>query len=168
MTDSTRTVVIILLIFAAWEFVPRATGITPLLFPPFSAVLGALLRNLNPTTGGPLWGYTYTTVSILFVSYVLSIVIAMCLATWATMSVWGRDFLKVITSVFQPLPAVALLPLAIVWFGLNTQSLIFVVIMAMLWPLAASLSTGFGTVPLTRDDRPGRPHSSAKRIAVDL
>ena len=38
--------------------------------------------------------------------------------------------------MFNPLPAIALLPLALLWFGLGQNSLIFVLVHSVLWALA--------------------------------
>lgn len=51
--------------------------------------------------------------------------------------------------MFNPLPAIALLPLALLWFGLGTPSLLFVLVHAVLWPLALNASAGFAAVPET-------------------
>ena len=49
-------------------------------------------------------------------------------------------------SILNPLPGVAVLPLAMLWFGLNTNALLFVIANAAAWPIAINLSTGFKTV----------------------
>jgi NitT/TauT family transport system permease protein len=51
--------------------------------------------------------------------------------------------------MFNPLPAIALLPLALLWFGLGTPSLVFVLIHAVLWPLALNTHSGFLAVSET-------------------
>jgi len=38
----------------------------------------------------------------------------------------GTDFLETMTAMVNPLPAIALLPLALIWFGLGNGSLVFV------------------------------------------
>ena len=43
----------------------------------------------------------------------------------------------------QPLPAIALLPLALLWFGLGEGSLVFVLIHSVLWALALNTYAGF-------------------------
>ena len=48
-----------------------------------------------------------------------------------------------------PLPAIALLPLALLWFGLGNGSLIFVLTHSVLWPLAVNTYAGFRSVPAT-------------------
>jgi NitT/TauT family transport system permease protein len=61
----------------------------------------------------------------------------------------GRDLLETLTSMFNPLPAIALLPLALLWFGLGRGSLIFVILHSVLWPLALNTYAGFQSVPET-------------------
>jgi len=51
--------------------------------------------------------------------------------------------------MFNPLPAIALLPLAMLWFGLGTGSLVFVLIHSVLWAVALSAHTGFLNVSQT-------------------
>jgi NitT/TauT family transport system permease protein len=51
--------------------------------------------------------------------------------------------------MFNPLPAIALLPLAMLWFGLGEASLIFVLVHSVLWPFALATFTGFQSVPET-------------------
>jgi NitT/TauT family transport system permease protein len=45
--------------------------------------------------------------------------------------------------MFNPLPAIALLPLALLWFGLGKGSLLFVIVHSVLWPLALGTYAGF-------------------------
>ena len=49
--------------------------------------------------------------------------------------------------MFNPLPAVALLPLALIWFGLGLPSLVFVIAHSVLWPVALNTLSGFRAVP---------------------
>jgi NitT/TauT family transport system permease protein len=77
------------------------------------------------------------------------VAIALVFVTAATLSRAGRDLLETLTGMFNPLPAIALLPLALLWFGLGTNSLIFVLVHSVLWPLSLNAYTGFVTVPPT-------------------
>ncbi|MFK4381246.1 ABC-type nitrate/sulfonate/bicarbonate transport system permease component [Bradyrhizobium sp. USDA 223] len=53
------------------------------------------------------------------------------------------------TSMFNPLPAIALLPIALLWFGVGPPSLIFVIVHSALWPVALTCYGGFLAVPPT-------------------
>ena len=48
--------------------------------------------------------------------------------------------------MFNPLPAIALLPLALIWFGLGNGSLVFVLIHSVLWAVALNTHSGFQSV----------------------
>jgi NitT/TauT family transport system permease protein len=51
--------------------------------------------------------------------------------------------------MFNPVPAIALLPLALIWFGLGVPSLVFVIVHSVLWAVALNTLTGFRSVPET-------------------
>ena len=70
----------------------------------------------------------------------------MILTAFAALSQIGEDLLTILVSILNPLPGVAVLPLAMLWFGLNTNALLFVIANAAAWPIAINLSTGFKTV----------------------
>ena len=74
---------------------------------------------------------------------------ALLLTVLAVSSQWGRDLLTTLTSMFNPLPAIALLPLALLWFGLGQGSLLVVLVHSVLWPLALATYAGFQAVPDT-------------------
>jgi len=51
--------------------------------------------------------------------------------------------------MFNPLPSIALLPIALIWFGLGDNSVIFVLIHAVLWSVALNTYGGFRSVSPT-------------------
>jgi NitT/TauT family transport system permease protein len=51
--------------------------------------------------------------------------------------------------MFNPLPAIALLPLALIWFGLGYGSIIFVIVHSVLWAVALNMHSGFLAVSST-------------------
>jgi NitT/TauT family transport system permease protein len=74
---------------------------------------------------------------------------AFVLTTLAMATRIGRDVLETLTAMLNPLPAIALLPLALLWFGLGHGSLVFVLMHSVLWPLALATYAGFRAVPET-------------------
>jgi NitT/TauT family transport system permease protein len=61
----------------------------------------------------------------------------------------GADLLETLTAMFNPLPSIALLPLALIWFGLGSDAVIFVLIHAVLWAVALNTFAGFRGVSPT-------------------
>ncbi len=100
-------------------------------------------------TNGSLAGPTWTTLRILLEGIGIGIAIAAVLTVFATLTTVGADLLSLLTSLFNPLPGVAVLPLAMLWFGINENAIIFTIANATIWPVAINLSTGFKTVSPT-------------------
>ena len=86
---------------------------------------------------------------MLLLGYAAGIVLAAVLTTFAVSTRIGTDLLSTLTAMFNPLPAIALLPLALIWFGLGIASLVFVIVHSVLWAVALNTLTGFRSVPET-------------------
>jgi len=98
---------------------------------------------------GTLGNATWTTLRLLFQGIGIGIVVAAFLVAFATLSRFGSDVLAFLTAVLNPLPGVAVLPLAMLIFGLNETAIRFVLANATIWPLAIAVSTGFKTTSQT-------------------
>ncbi len=144
-----KKLVVLVLLCVAWEATVRLLNVNKLLFPPFSDITVRLVQGLGLGGTGELWSYVWETLSVILQSFAISIVIAVVVTGLAVSNGWAREFLSVMTGIFQPLPSIALLPMAILWFGFSRESLVFVVVMAMIWPIASSLTVGFATISPT-------------------
>jgi NitT/TauT family transport system permease protein len=145
-TSAFRRLRILLVVLVAWEAGVRLLNFNPLVFPPASSVLRAWVSGL---LSGEILRYAWQSLLMLLMAMLLASALALVLVTAATLSRTGRDLLEALTSMFNPLPAIALLPLALLWFGLGTNSLLFVLVHSVLWPLSLNAYTGFVTVPST-------------------
>lgn len=111
-----------------------------LLVPTFTSTVQAFLER---TVTGELPLKAWTSIKVLLQGYVLGLALAMILTVFAMSTRLGNDLLEALTAMFNPLPAIALLPLALIWFGLGDPSLIFVLVHAVLWPVALNTHSGF-------------------------
>jgi NitT/TauT family transport system permease protein len=140
-----RKAFILLAIAAAWEAYARWLN-NPLLVPTFTATLEAFEAGI---ISGEIPEKVSNSVVLLLKGYVLGLVLAMFLTTLAMMSRIGNDLLETLTSAFNPLPAIALLPLALIWFGLGDVSIMFVLVHSVLWAVALNTHSGFRSVSST-------------------
>lgn len=140
-----RKTVLLAILALVWEgyAVWRAD---PLLFPTFSSTVVALV---GATMSGELPRASLFTIQLLLKGYLAGLACAVVLTTLATLTRTGADLLETLTSMFNPLPSIALLPLALIWFGLGDGSVIFVLIHAVLWAVALNAYTGCRAVSLT-------------------
>jgi NitT/TauT family transport system permease protein len=88
-------------------------------------------------------------IKVLLQGYVIGLALAALLTALAITSRIGNDLLETLTSMFNPLPAIALLPLALIWFGLGNASLVFVLVHSVLWAVALNTHSGFLSVSQT-------------------
>lgn len=140
-----RRAVLLLLLALIWEVYARYVN-NPLLFPTLSETLEATVRDLQ---SGLLIQRTLTSLHVLLLGYASGLTIAAVFTTLAVSTRIGTDLLATLTAMFNPLPAIALLPLALIWFGLGVPSLVFVIIHSVLWAVALNTHTGFRAVPET-------------------
>jgi NitT/TauT family transport system permease protein len=110
------------------------------MFPTFISTVKAFI---SVVLSGELPEKIITSLKILFMAYILGILLAATLTILAITTRIGTDLLDVLTSMFNPLPAIALLPLALLWFGLGYPSIMFVIVHAVTWPIALNIYNGF-------------------------
>ena len=140
-----RKIFILVALAVVWEAYARWLD-SPLLFPTLGVTLAAFWNGL---VSGELVERSWVSLSVLLIGYGAGVVFAFTFAVIAITSRLGNDFLETLTAMFNPLPAIALLPLALLWFGLGVGSLIFVLIHSVLWAVALNAHAGFKAVPET-------------------
>jgi NitT/TauT family transport system permease protein len=140
-----RKVVLLIVLACVWEAYARWLN-NGLLFPTFGATAEAFINGL--ISGDLLWA-AWRTIKLLLQGYVAGLALAAVFTAFASATRVGSDFLEVLTSMFNPLPSIALLPLAMIWFGLGNASIIFVLIHAVLWSVALNTHAGFRSVSPT-------------------
>jgi sulfonate transport system permease protein len=140
-----RKLALLVVLALVWEGYARWLA-NPLLFPTFSATLEAFVNGLF---GGELFARTVTSLRVLLLGYAAGILCAAALTIVAISSRIGTDLLELLTSMFNPLPAIALLPLALIWFGLGYGSIVFVIVHSVLWAVALNTHSGFLSVSTT-------------------
>ncbi|MEP9368431.1 ABC transporter permease [Xanthobacter sp. VNH20] len=140
-----RKIMILIVLAIVWEVYGRILN-NDLLFPTFSATISAFFHNVM---NGVLPARAWASIKVLLAGYALGIVLAAVLTAVAIASRIGTDFLETMTSMFNPLPAIALLPLALIWFGLGNGSLVFVLVHSVTWAIALNTHSGFLSVSKT-------------------
>ena len=140
-----RKVALLVLLAVAWEIYARILD-QELLVPPFSETMIAFARGI---ASGELLVKAATSLRVLLLGYAAGILCAAVLTLLAITTRIGTDLLELLTAMFNPLPAIALLPLALIWFGLGYGSIVFVIVHSVLWAVALNTHSGFLSVSTT-------------------
>lgn len=143
--EAVQRLTILVALIVLWELYARWLN-NGLLFPTFSETMRTFAKDI---ANGVLIDRTVTSLRTLTIGYALGVALAAVFTTFAVASGVGSRVLSTLTAMFNPLPAIALLPLALIWFGLGTPSLVFVIIHSVLWAVALNTLIGFRGVPET-------------------
>lgn len=145
--DAVRKLSILVALVVAWELYTRLGDVSEYILPTFSSTGWALLQALwNEGLPQMIWN----SITVLLAGYAIGIAIATVLTTLAVATRFGSDLLSTLTAMLNPLPAIALLPMAMLWFGLGADAIVFTLLHSVVWPVALNMHTGFMSVSDTQ------------------
>jgi NitT/TauT family transport system permease protein len=134
----------IFLILAIWQISAGLQIVSHLLLPSVVTIFKALYISVK---NGEILVQASFSFFIIVKGMVIGIVLAFVLSTLSLFSKIFRSFLLALISIMHPLPGVALLPLIILWFGVGSNAVVFVIVHSVLWPLVINIQTGFDCIP---------------------
>ncbi|MDR2638395.1 MAG: ABC transporter permease [Helicobacteraceae bacterium] len=140
-----RKTLIVAALGAIWQIYALILD-NELLFPTLSVVAAGFWRVL---VSGELLAKVGLSLAMLLSAYAIGIFVALTLTVAAITTRIGTDFLEVVTAMLNPLAPIALLPMALLWFGFGPPSLIFVLCHAVVWTIALNAYNGFTGVSQT-------------------
>lgn len=148
MTERLRHLLSLFLFYSAllglWEALHRLGVWSPYLFPSPEAVVEALGRILD---NGMLMRALEATLTRLAIGFALACVIGCSIGVLTGAFRTANETLGTLILGLQSLPSITWLPLAVLWFGLNEQAIIFVTLMGAVFAIATSARDGVRNIP---------------------
>jgi NitT/TauT family transport system permease protein len=127
-----------------WQGLCNTGMFSELLLPYPSVVLRSLYDGL---TTGTLLRMTWYSIYLILYGLAISFVLAALLTAPIIASPLAKDIIQSIVAIVDPLPGIALLPLAILWIGIGEGAILFVIVHSVLWPVLLNTISGFENVP---------------------
>lgn len=127
------------LVLALWEGYARSGIVDPIFLPPASLVLQTFVQVL---VSGELLQHVVASLQRLLIGFTMAAVSGIFLGLMVGWFPVVRDFLDPFIEMFRPISPVALIPLAILWFGIGPESKIFVIFMATFFPILLNTIAG--------------------------
>ena len=127
---------------ALWWTASNAGWVSRVFLPTPEATLASLSEGLR----GDLLDYTLATVRRMLEGWLLASLFGVALGAAIGVSPAVRAWVQPTLEFIRPLPASALLPLAISIFGLNPGMVLFVVAFGAMWPVLLATVHGFAAV----------------------
>lgn len=139
-----RTQIVFVICFlAAWQAIYTMQAFPELLFPSVGQIAESFVEGFRD---GGLLSYTMYSLSLIIKGLGIGIVLAFLFSSLAIVSRTFHAIYNLIVSICDLLPGVALLPLAIMWFGIGESVVIFIMIHSVLWPMSRNIMDGFKSI----------------------
>lgn len=137
------SILVTLLFVAIWQLIANAQLLSPIFFPGPDRVWAALYRGL---TTGSLGYKFFHTLERMFYGWVLASLAGIAIGALIANSKVLRDYLEPGLELLRPLPASAIVPVAIAVLGLSEGMVLAVIAFGALWPVLLATIHGFSTI----------------------
>jgi len=134
---------VLLALIALWALLSGSGWISKAFLPSPSATLGSLVSGL---AGGDLATYTLATLGRMWSAWLLASALGVALGVLIGSSRRARAWLAPTLEFLRPLPASAVMPLAIALFGLSGSMVLAVVAFGAMWPVLLATLHGLAGV----------------------
>lgn len=139
---------VLALLVAAWWAASHGEWVSRVFLPTPEATLRSLAEGLNFTGkgSGELARFTWDTVQRMLLGWLLASLAGIAIGALVGISAAARAWLQPMLEFVRPLPASAVMPLAIAVFGLGGGMVLFVVAFGAMWPVLLATVHGFASV----------------------
>ncbi|WP_017523814.1 ABC transporter permease [Pusillimonas noertemannii] len=142
-TGVVESLLVFLAIMALWWLASHQEWVSKVFLPTPEATLASLKEGLFD---GALVGNSIDTINRMLLGWLLASLFGIALGAMIGISATARAWLQPTLEFIRPLPASAIMPLAISIFGLNASMVLFVVAFGSMWPVLLATVHGFATV----------------------
>ena len=137
-------VIFILAVLVLWQVLYSMEIWPKLLFPSLKSIGQAFVTAFAEKE---LAVMVLHSLSLILKGLVIGILLALIFSSLSVISETFYAIYNMIVSMFDLIPGIALIPVAILWLGVGDNSIIFMVIHSVVWPMSRSIIDGFNAVP---------------------
>ncbi|MET0977668.1 MAG: ABC transporter permease [Paeniglutamicibacter terrestris] len=133
----------IVVFLGLWELMPVVGLVQAKYLPPASEVIAALIADLGLTA---FWVAVWDTMLAWLIGLVIAVVAALVLGLVIGMSPFLRRLTNSSIEFLRPIPSVALIPLAVLLFGIKLESSLLLIVYACFWQVLIQVLYGVADV----------------------
>ena len=127
-----------------WEVTSRLSSLPDFMFPSLIQIFSTLFSGI---VNGQIITAIIESMSRLFIGFTAATVLGLFLGYLIWRFKYVEDTLGFLVTALQSIPSIVWFPLAIIWFGLNNFSILFIVTIGATWTMTISATSGFKNVP---------------------
>ena len=147
MRQKMMSAVALVAIFAVWEALCLALGISDLILPRPSQI-AAVLAEKMPL----LWPHTVQTLKTTVIGFALGVGVGILLGVLIGSSRLAYDVAYPLLVGFSSIPKVAVVPIFVVWFGAGTVPAILTSMVISIFPVVVNVATGLASTEPELED----------------
>ena len=132
------------MIAGIWEVTSRLSSLPDFMFPSLTQVFGTLF---NGIISGQITDAVAKSMGRILIGFTIAIIIGLILGYFIWRYKLVEDTLGFVVTALQSIPSIVWFPLAIIWFGLNDFSILFIVTIGATWTMTVNATSGFKNVP---------------------
>lgn len=137
-------IVFIVLFLAGWQILYASEIWPEILFPSLGKIGRALITAFTQRGLGSM---VLHSLRLLLEGLGLGISAALVLSGLSAVSETFCSIYNMLVSMFDLIPGIALIPVAILWLGVGDGAILFMVFHSVVWPMSRSVIDGFASVP---------------------
>lgn len=137
-------IIFIAAFFGTWQLLYACELWPKMLFPSLGKVAEAFVVAF---TERGLLNMTFHSLKLLLQGLILGIIAALVLSGISAVCEPFATIYDMVVSMFDLIPGIALIPVAILWLGIGDAAIIFMVFHSVVWPMSRSVIDGFNSIP---------------------
>ena len=137
-------IIFIVAVLILWEVLYNLHIWPEILFPSLKTIVTSLVKSFTQRGLGLM---VLHSLRLLLEGLVLGILVALIFSSLSLVSETFYSIYNMIVSMFDLIPGIALIPVAILWLGIGDAAIIFMVFHSVVWPMSRSIIDGFNAVP---------------------
>ena len=138
-----------LALLLVWQLLAESRIISPVFFPAPSRAIEVLAARF---ADGSIWPSIEATSLRMLFGWVFASLLGIVIGAAIGSSAVARDFLEPTLEFLRPLPASAIIPVAILFLGLSNEMSVSVIAFGAIWPVLLSSIYGFGSLQIRLRD----------------
>ena len=155
----------IICLICLWEVSSQTGLVNSFLLPPFSKVLTELVGELIK---GQFAVQIVNSFALILFGFAISLFLSIVICLTCVCSKMANSLMDTLCTILTPLPGVAVMPIIIMIFGIDTQAMIVLLIHSVVWPLVIHMLGGMGVVPQIQVDYARNLGLSNREIMLEI
>lgn len=134
----------IIVFLVVWQLLYHQEIWPKILFPSLGKIADSFVVSFTNRGLGAMISHS---LKLLLEGLVLGILVALILSGISVVSEPFFAVYNMVVSMFDLIPGIALIPVAILWLGIGDAAIVFMVFHSVVWPMSRSVIDGFNSVP---------------------